>query len=134
MSEVRVFFHKDLKERLTDAEQAALKADFKQYKETGVVPDTFGRDAPYNHPNSLPIVKAEKLSHIHLGDPDNPWPLHIVQFNRKSDVHLVYCQGHTDENCYLLMAILSPNAHDLANNRTIMFNLGKMAERFRNRY
>jgi mRNA interferase YafO len=134
VTQIRIFHHEDLARRLTAVELTTLKADFKLYKETGVVPDNFGRDALYNHPNGLPIVKAEELSHIHLADADNPWPLRILQFNRTSDVHLVYCQGQTHEECYLLMAILSPNAHEQANSRDIMFKLGTMAERFHNQY
>lgn len=39
-----------------------------------------------------------------------------------------------DQSCYLLMAILSPNAHDKARNSAIMGRLGLMAEQFRARY
>ena len=112
----------------------ALKEDFKQYKGSHLLPSNFGRDAEYNHPNNLPIVRQEKLSHIHLEEPDKPWSIRTMQFSKTSDTHLVYCQGHHDENCYLLMALLSPDAHDQALNRTIMYNLGKMAEKFRNTY
>ena len=32
------------------------------------------------------------------------------------------------------MAILSPDAHEQARDRNIMYNLGKMAEKFRSKY
>ncbi len=134
MNKIRVFFHTHLKSILSPTEMTALQSDFKNYKATGKVPDTFGRDALYNHTNSLPIIKSEEVAHIHLTDNDNPWPLHTLQFNRTSDEHLIYCQGYFDKNCYLLMAILTPDAHEQALNRTIMYNLGKMAEKFRNQY
>lgn len=103
-----------------------MKDDFKKYKESGKLPGNFGRDVLYNHPNTLPIVLQEKISHIHLEDPDKPWHFRTLQFNRTSDIHLVYCRGFYNENCYLLMALLSPDAHNQALNRTIMFNLGKI--------
>jgi mRNA interferase YafO len=133
---VRVFHHKTLEQIFTQhgLDLIALKEDFKRYKESGVPPSLFGRDAKYNHPNTLPIVRQEKLSHIHLEEPDKPWPVRAVQFSKTSDVHLVYCRGFHDEDCFLLMALLSPNAHDQALNRTIMYNLGKMAEKFRIKY
>jgi mRNA interferase YafO len=131
---VRVFFNTDLKNKLTATEVEDLRLDFKNYKEMGLLPDSFGRDVLYDHPNNLPIVKAEEISHIHLTDTDNLWHVRALQFNRTSDVHLVYCEGFTNKDCYLLMAILSPDAHAQANNRTIMHNLGKMAKAFHNKY
>jgi len=133
---IRVLHHKSLESLFSELELdlTALKDDFKKYKESGNPPGNFGRDVLYNHPNTLPIVCQEKISHIHLEDPDNPWHFHVAQFNRTSDIHLVYCRGFYDEKCYLLMTLLSPDAHNQALNRTIMFNLGKMAEQFRNKY
>jgi mRNA interferase YafO len=132
----RVFHHRSLDEhcQALGVDLSALKKDFRQYKESGIPPGNFGRDAQYNHPNALPIVRQEKVAHIHLEEPDTPWRVKTVQFNRTSDTHLIYCRGFSDENCYLLMALLSPNAHDQAWNNTIMYNLGKMAEQFRNQY
>jgi len=112
VNKIRVFFHTELKNILSPSEATDLKSDFKNYKETGKVPDTFGRDALYNHTNSLPILKSEEVAHIHLADNDKRWPIHTLQFNRTSDEHLIYCQGYFDKNCYLLMAILTPDAHE----------------------
>lgn len=133
---IRVLHHKSLESLFSELELdlTALKDDFKKYKESGNPPGNFGRDVLYNHPNSLPILHQEKVSHIHLEEPDEPWHFRVLQFNRTSDTHLVYCRGFYNENCYLLMALLSPDAHNQALNRTIMFNLGKMAEQFRNKY
>ncbi len=77
---------------------------------------------------------TEEIQHIHLGSEDKPLPLRKLQFYQTSDIHLVYCQGSLDENCYLLMTILSPDAHKQAKSRNIMFKLGVMAEKFRNQY
>jgi len=39
-----------------------------------------------------------------------------------------------DDNCYLLMTILSPDAHEQARSRDIMYKLGVMAEKFRQQF
>jgi len=129
----RVLHHINLEQQLAliGLNIADLKNDFKKYKETGLLPNNFGRDAEYNHMNTLPIVKQEKIAHVHIEDPNAPWTMKSIPFNRTSDTHLVYCQGFFKENCYLLMAILSPDAHEQARDRNIMYNLGKMAEKFR---
>lgn len=131
---IRVFKSHIIMSLLSDEELDQLVSDFTRYKTTGIVPDNFGRDVPYDHPNTLPIVKQEEVSHIHLGSEDNPLPLHKMQFYRTSDIHLIYCQGSLNENTYLLMNILSPNGHELSKSRDIMFKLGKMAELFRLKY
>lgn len=131
---IRVFKSKLIRELLSDAELDDLISDFIAYKSTGLVPELFGRDVPYDHPNTLPIVKLEQVQHIHLGSADNPLPLHKVQFHRTSDIHLVYCSGASNNDCFLLMTILAPDAHTKARSRDIMFALGKMAELFRNNY
>jgi len=131
---IRVFKSSIIRQILTEAELDALVNDFKSYKLTGNTPELFGRDVPYDHPNNLPIVLAEEVQHIHLGSEDKPLPLKKIQFYQTSDIHLVYCQGALNENCYLLMTILSPDAHDQAKSRDIMFKLGAMAEKFRNKY
>ena len=133
---VRVFHHVHLEKQISliGLKLSDLKDDFKRYKETGILPSNFGRDAQYNHMDTMSIVKQEQIAHVHLDEPDNSWSIKSVQFNRTSDTHLVYCQGFYQENCYLLMALLSPNAHEQAWNRNIMHNLGKMAEKFRNKY
>lgn len=121
-------------ESLTADELEALRTDFKTYKEAGVLPMTFGRDVSYNHPNSLPIVLHEELFHIHLTNENELWHEKTLQFYRTSEIHLVYCQGSTQTNCYLLMAILSPDAHAQARDNSVMHSLGKMAEKFHQQY
>jgi mRNA interferase YafO len=108
--------------------------DFVSYKSTDVVPDNFGRDVPYDHPHTLPIVKSEEVQHIHLGSEDNPLALNKIQFHRTSDIHLVYCQVTSSDDNYLLMTILAPDGHGQARSRNIMYKLGQMVELFRNQY
>lgn len=131
---IRVFKSRHIRDLLSADELDAIVKDFTSYKCTGIVPDNFGRDVSYDHPHTLPIVMAEDVRHIHLGSEDKPLPLKKIQFYRTSDIHLVYCQGATNEDDYLLMTILSPNGHEQAKSRDIMYRLGKMAELFRNRY
>ncbi|REL28020.1 type II toxin-antitoxin system YafO family toxin [Thalassotalea euphylliae] len=131
---IRVFKSKVISSTLSELELDNLVNDFKSYKLTGTAPQYLGRDVPYDHPGTLPTVLAEEVQHIHLGNQDNPLPLNKIQYHRTSDVHLVYCQGALDGNCYLLMAILAPDAHNQAKSRDIMFKLGTMAEKFRSRF
>tara|TARA_Y100001951_G_C11267707_1_gene256699 strand:+ start:41 stop:436 length:396 start_codon:yes stop_codon:yes gene_type:complete len=130
---IRVFTSKVLDEALTPAERTALIQDFKQYK-TGVLPALFRKDVPYDHPLNLDIIKQEQVRHIHLAENGTGFPILTAQFKRTSDTHLVYCRGFTSENCYLLMAILKPNAHDLAKSNQLMYKLGLMAQAFRQQF
>jgi len=108
-----------------------LKADFKKYKEGLGLPLTFGRDVPYDHMNTLSILKLEEVMHLHLGN----FKSHVQQFRRTSNkAHLVYCAGVLETDHYFLIAILKPDAHALAKNRQYMIPIGQMAENFRNRY
>lgn len=130
----RIFKSSIIQKALTDQEQIDLVSDFRNYKEHGILPDLFGRDVAYDHPHNLPIVHSEELQHIHLVEPNNSWGVNTLQINKTSDKHLVYCQGFTNANSYLLMAILSPNAHTKACDNGIMYSLGRMAELFRMKY
>ena len=88
---IRVFKSRLFCQQLTAEQQEALVADFRHYKESGELPDTFGRDVGYDHPHTYPLVKAEQVAHIHLTDGEHPWPGRMLQFHRTSDIHLVYC-------------------------------------------
>ncbi|WP_271274346.1 type II toxin-antitoxin system YafO family toxin [Aliamphritea hakodatensis] len=131
---MRIFKGRVLRAQLTEQEQIALTNDFRRYKTTGELPDTFGRDAAYDHPNTPPLIQAGQVQHIHLLDESDQWDVHTIQFYRTSDKHLVYCPGALHDDCFLLMAILSPDAHAQAKDSNIMRKLGLMAEKFRNIY
>jgi mRNA interferase YafO len=113
---IRIFKSQIILQQLSPEQLEQLVTDFRIYKESNLLPDTFGRDVKYD---------------IHLTDREHLWPLHLVQFKRTSDIHLVYCQGATDSSHFLLIAILMPNAHEQARQNNVMANIGKMAERFR---
>ncbi len=128
---LKVFTTKKLRDTLTQDELDALVTDFKRYKLTGELPSSFGRDTPYNHPNTPPSVLAAKLLHIHLQDPKSPWRASTIQFKRVSDIaHLVYCQGFYKPDHYALLAILAPDAHLQAKDRNIMLALANDADKF----
>lgn len=131
---IRVFKSSVIQNQLTKDELNQLTDDFKRYKATNILPKNFGRDVPYDHPNTLPILKIEQVQHIHLGSKDKPLLFNRVQFRQTSDVHLVYCPSFNNDDIFLLMAILSPDAHEQTRSRDIMYKLGVMAESFRNKY
>lgn len=131
---IKVFQGLVFRRQLPAGDRKRLVADFKRYKQEGVVPETFGRDVPYDHPHTLPSVLSEELQHLHLAPADDPFPLRTLQFARTSDTHLVYCQGAMDPNCYALISILSPDAHTQARRRDLMLNLAKSAALFRDKH
>lgn len=130
---IRVFTSPALRETLTEVEREQLVKDFRAYVGGDFRPN-FGRDVVYDHANTPRKVLFHQVRHLHLFDPGQPWEHEAPPFRKTSDHHLVYCAGLVDESCYLLMAILSPNAHDKARNSAIMERLGLMAEQFRARY
>lgn len=129
---IKIFKTELIRRQLDPEELKCLEDDFRHYKANGVLPDLFGRDVPYNHPNTLPSVKAEELWHIHLLEGESSWPAHCKkQDDKTSDDHLVYCPAYQTPNCFLLIAILSPDALAQARKNQVMLDLAKMAEIFR---
>ncbi len=132
---IRVFKSALIRQQLTEFELEDLAADFLSYKRDGELPDTFGRDAPYDDDRTYPLVREERVSHIHLANAETLFPRFLRQFNRTSDqAHLVYCSGAMDGNAYLLIIILKPEAHKMARNNNHMHKIGLMAEAFRMQY
>lgn len=52
---MRVFKSRLIRNLLSSAELNDLVNDFRSYKNTGVVPENFGRDVPYDHPHTMPM-------------------------------------------------------------------------------
>lgn len=127
---IRIFKSKLIRETIDESELTQLETDFRRYKQEGVLPDLFGRDVPYDHPNTLPILKQEEVKHLHLLEQ----PIRKLQFYRTSDSHLVYCGGFNNPDIYLFMALLRPDAHQQARQNEAMYQLGVMAQNFRKRY
>jgi mRNA interferase YafO len=107
--DIKVFVHKRLRETFEPTLLAAIRDRFLDYKQTGKVPDTFGRDVQYTRPES---VKESDLWHIHIKDAtsrnwEKPW---IQVFNMTSDTALIYTMGAKNPGHYLIISIIE-NAH-----------------------
>lgn len=132
---IRIFKSKLIRMQLSQQELDDLSADFFCYKQQGTLPDTFGRDALYDDDRTWPLVREERVAHIHLASDGACFPKYLRQFKRTSDkAHLVYCHGAMDPDAYLLIIILKPEAHKMARDNNHMHKIGKIAEAFRMKY
>ena len=101
---------------------STLIETFKEYKVTEGF-WAFGRDVPYNRP---PKMLDYRVSHIHLltckqyrDDQAKKKRL----YDRTSDKHLIYARSPIDDDFYLLIAIVNPDAHLTAENTQFMYRL-----------
>lgn len=120
--------------RFPTLEQAIID-DFSRYKDTGAVPNYFGRDVAYTQPHAA--LKAG-LMHIHLRLPPGTFPDRLPQADRvcrvgepENDACLVYVQGELYEERYSLIAVMHPDAHGQARRPEIMNYLSRIAQKFR---
>lgn len=124
----------------------ALRLDFLAYKSsmhdtTPVVPDHFGRDAPFHSP---PSAVSSELYHLHINDielgmPDSStdstsWGSGTDQYYRTSDCFLIYTIGESCRETYILLAIITPRAHRQIRDRNLMDGLVLMAEAAKRHY
>lgn len=100
---------------------------FKQYKSEYNTPVIFGRDAPLIRPSE---AKFSGLHHIHLGS----FNAITYQYSRTSDSWLIYATGFLNQDYFLLIDILTPDAHDRANNIDLMNKYIEIANKFRETY
>ncbi len=126
---VKVFTSQLISDEINEAEIQLLVSSFKAYKETGTPAAQFGRDVSFNRPEA---VRMAGLMHIHLKG-DRKWGVRLLQFDKTSDTHLVYCQGFFETDSYLLICVVK-NAHIKYRDNMFMLNLADIAEDFRNRY
>lgn len=138
MAKVRLFLSKLIVSTLGETEANDLLADFRLYKETGVLPDTFGRDAPYAFTHNRAYLE---LQHIHLKRDGKPFPLKLLQFSRTSGYVLVYCPGFFNRNAYLLITIIKHwnpkkpgETEETDRDADLMAKLEKIAEGFREKF
>lgn len=134
---ITVYMHRDLKESLSPEKAQQLRDDFTDYKEGKRLPTTFGRDAPYDFTHKRKFLE---LKHIHL-KLKGAFPLHIMQFRRRSGFVLVYCPGFFDRNAYLLIAIIKHFDHtkptetkNTDKDDYFMAQLERIAEGFREKF
>tara|TARA_R110000850_G_scaffold250405_1_gene375593 strand:- start:1443 stop:1841 length:399 start_codon:yes stop_codon:yes gene_type:complete len=128
---VAVFTSRIIGKSMPEGQLKDLVEDFRNYKSTGHRPENFGRDVAYDSDVTLRIVREEEVQHIHLKDADSNWPVRAMQFQMTSDCHLLYCQGAINDDHYLLIAVLEPEAHQLARDNNVMYRVGQVAEKFR---
>ena len=128
---IEIFKTDLIRTQMTPEELGQLSKDFEQYKESCIPADYFGRDALYNHINSSPLVLSSELQHIHILTPSKALTDKRRQFNKTSDDHLVYCNGYYSNQAYLLISLLSPDAHTQSRNNHVMYSLAKVADKFR---
>lgn len=130
---------------LTEDQLNLLIQEFTKYWETGKFRPYFGRDYPFDYPNSA--LEAE-LSHIHVhpnilsGAPVNAsnnllkrWRLNSSdQRHVTSDTWLIYCQGQKDWDNVLFVAFWKERAHEYGNKTTLVGMLADEAIEFRKRF
>ncbi|WP_448215980.1 type II toxin-antitoxin system YafO family toxin [Endozoicomonas sp. 2B-B] len=81
MAKARLFQSQLIIDTISKEEADDLLNDFRLYKEKGVLPTTFGRNAPYNHTHHRSYLE---LQHIHIRRDGKHFPVSLVQFQRKS--------------------------------------------------
>ncbi len=126
---VRVFTSTMIREGVAESELQLLVSKFKNYKETGDAKDYFGRDVSFNRPSG---VKSSGLMHAHINE-GRPWGVRLLQFDRTSDTHIVYCQGYFQKDCYLLITLLK-GAHAKYRDNLFLLGLADIAKDFRDKF
>lgn len=106
-----------------------LVMDFRRYKESGDLPDYFGRDVPYVEPQA---AYNARLMHIHLKP--SKFPRNRPQADRTSDISLVYARGELEENQFCFLAVFYPGAHQKARDSRLMNYLARLGQEFRNEH
>ncbi|MDG3088123.1 type II toxin-antitoxin system YafO family toxin [Vibrio hannami] len=110
----------------TTPENKKLVEQFKLYKSEGVVPDSFGKDASLTRPRDALYAGIQHMHIGHFNKVNN-------QFHRTSDDWLIYAEGLFSDS-YLLIEVLSPDAHDRSENLEVMSRYIKLGNAFRNKY
>ncbi|WP_062266574.1 type II toxin-antitoxin system YafO family toxin [Endozoicomonas arenosclerae] len=138
MAKVRLFLSKLIINTIGKSAADDLLDDFRLYKEKGILPSTFGRDAPYDRTHNRSYLE---LQHIHIKRNGESFPVRLVQFSRKSGHVLVYCPGFYDRNTYLLITVIKhwnqrePNdIEGTDHDSSLMAKLEKIAEGFREKF
>ncbi len=106
---------------------APIVEQFKKYKSEHNTPITFGRDAPLVRPSEATYAG---IQHIHIGS----FNTLTYQYHRTSDDWLIYTSGFSNSNHYLLIDILTPDAHNKANSIDLMNRYIEIANNFRREF
>jgi len=95
---------------------------FKEYLDKGFF-WSFGRDVPYHIP---PKMNEYSVRHIHIISCKKYQQCqknNVRLYDRTSDKHIVYARSPIDDNHYLLIAIIDPEAHEIAENMNFMHRI-----------
>jgi len=138
MTNIRLFQSKIISDSIGKAAADDLLSDFRLYKEKGILPEIFGRDAPYDFtPNRAYL----ELQHIHITRDGKTFSVRLLQFSRTSGHVLVYCPGFFDRNAYLLITVIRHWDHRKPDeiegtdrDPDLMTKLEKIAEGFREKF
>lgn len=101
---------------------STLTKTFADYKKNGSF-WSFGRDVPYLQP---PKMNEYKVRHIHLirkSAYESYQNRRTRVHDRVSDKVLIYAKSPIDNNHFLLIAILDPDAHVTAQNHNFMHEI-----------
>lgn len=116
-----------------------LQSEFTRYmaSDRTSLPSIFGKDDAYMQP---PQAVRACLMHIHIKIPPARFPANLPRQQRKcprgipgEDAALIYVPGELEEHRYLLLALLWPDAHGKARDRTIMRYLSRIATDWRDK-
>ena len=129
--DVRVFSYQPFKDSVSPELYQQLKDKFIKYKKTGITPEDFGRDVPFDFPAKL---RDSGLIHIHIKDKSSKkWKLKKFSYNKTSNTALIYAVNYFNPNVFLLIGLLD-NAHQVyEENLLYLLELSDIADRFVNK-
>lgn len=131
---VKVFYSPLLQEVSNhDLRVKQIGKAFKAYKETGELGVLIGRDVDIGRP---PAARMHELMHTHLYPTQTKVRgIALKQYNRTSDIFLIYCEGISSPDCYCLIDIIWNDAHSKLNNHAyILDQVAPVAKKFRERF
>ncbi|MBG2709211.1 type II toxin-antitoxin system YafO family toxin [Proteus mirabilis] len=124
----QISIHPDIEYKTIANEYANL---LKLWKEDNVLSNYLGANGRWE--NNAKLCQS-LISKIHIRMPLEPeWNKKTPQIQRKSNHYLVYCQHWLYPNRYQIIAIMSPNAHEIAKTSFLTI-LEKRAEEFQNNF
>lgn len=124
----QISIHPDIEHKTIANEYAHL---LKLWKEDNILSNYLGTNGRWE--NNAKLCQS-LISKIHIRMPLEPgWNKKTPQIQRKSNHYLVYCQHWLYPNRYQIIAIMSPNAHEIAKT-SFLAVLEKRAEEFQNNF
>lgn len=123
---IQISIHPDIEYKAIANEYALL---LKLWKKEKILSNYLGADGRWE---SNAKLCQSLISKIHIRMPIEPeWNKRTPQIQRKSNHYLVYCQHWLNPDRYQIIAIMSPNAHEIAK-ISFLAVLEKRAEEFQN--